>query len=72
MTQHDHPIMVMKKATLNPTVQMAQIKALAKSTVKYPMRTVDCKVYSITAGARTNTHENMFLGTPTSGGVLHR
>ena len=26
-----------KKATLNPTVQMAHVKALEKSTVKYPM-----------------------------------
>ena len=51
-----------KKATLNPTVQMAHIKALEKSTVKYPMRSV-CKVYSIPAGARSHTHENLFLGT---------
>ena len=36
-----------KKATLNPTVQMAHIKALEKSTVKYPMLSVNCKVYSI-------------------------
>ncbi|KAI0242984.1 hypothetical protein LSAT2_009527 [Lamellibrachia satsuma] len=52
-----------KKATLNPTVQMAHIKALERSTVKYPMRSVDCKVYSIPAGARSHTHENLFLGT---------
>ena len=52
-----------KKATLNPTVQMAHIKALEKSTVKYPMLSVDCKVYSIPAGARSHTQENLFLGT---------
>ena len=52
-----------EKATLNPTVQMAHIKALEKSTVKYPMRSVNCKVYSIPAGARSHTHENLFLGT---------
>ena len=52
-----------KKATLNPTVQMAHIKALEKSTVKYPMQSVDCKVYSIPAGARSHTHENLFLST---------
>ena len=51
-----------KKATLN-SMQMAHIKALEKSTVKYPMRSVDCKVYSIPAGARSHTHENLFLGT---------
>ena len=52
-----------KKATLNPTVQMAHIKALEKSTVRYPMRSVDCKVYSILAGTRSHTYENLFLGT---------
>ena len=52
-----------KKAILIPTVQMAHIKAPEKSTVKYPMRSVDCKVYSIPAGDRSHAHENMFLGT---------
>ncbi|MEG7523507.1 MAG: hypothetical protein M3H12_10460, partial [Chromatiales bacterium] len=52
-----------KKATLNPTVQMAHIKALEKTTVKYPMRPVECKVYSIPTGTRSYTHKNLFLGT---------
>ena len=52
-----------KKTTLNPSVQMAHIKTLEKSTAKYPMRSVDCKVYSIPTGARSHTHENLFLGT---------
>ena len=52
-----------KKATLNPAVQIAHIKALERSTVKYPLRPVDCKVYSIPAGALSHTHENLFLGT---------
>ena len=52
-----------KKATLNPTLQMTHIKTLEKSTTKYPMWSVDCKVYSIPAGARSHTHENLFLGT---------
>ena len=52
-----------KKATLNTTVQMAHIKALEKSTVKYPMRSVECKVYSIPTGAQSHTHENLFIGT---------
>ena len=56
-------IMFAKKTTLNPTVQMAHIKVLEKSTVKYPMLSVDCKVYSIHAGALSHTHENLFLGT---------
>ena len=52
-----------KKATLNPAVQMAHIKALEKTTVKYPLRPVECKVYSIPTGALSHTHENLFLGT---------
>ena len=51
------------KAVLSPTVQMAHIKALEKGTAKYPLRPVDCKVYSIPEGAMSNTHENLFLGT---------
>ena len=46
-----------RKATLNPTVQMAHIKALDKGTAKYPLRSVDCKVYSIPTGAMSHTHE---------------
>ena len=52
-----------RKAMLSPTVQMAHIKDLAKGTAKYPLRPVDCKVYSIPQGAMSHTHENLFLGT---------
>ncbi|KAI0232430.1 hypothetical protein LSAT2_017253 [Lamellibrachia satsuma] len=52
-----------KKATLNPAVQMAHLKALENNPVRYPLRPVDCKVYSIPAGALSHTHENLFLGT---------
>ena len=52
-----------RKAVLSPTVQMAHIKALEKGTAKYPIRPVDCKVYSIPQGAMSHTHENLFLGT---------
>ena len=50
-----------KKATLNPAVQMAHIKALERTPVKYPLRPVECKVYSIPTGALSHTHENLFL-----------
>ena len=52
-----------RKAALSPIVQMAHIKALAKGTAKYPLRPVDCKVYSIPQGAMSHTHENLFLET---------
>ena len=59
--------------TLNPTVQMAPIKALEKNTVKYPMRSVDCKVFSIPAGAPIQHAREHVPRHPaeTSGGVLH-
>ena len=53
----------MHKAVLSPTVQIAHIQALTKGTAKYPLRPVDCKVYSIAQGAMSHTHENLFLGT---------
>ena len=40
-------VLFARKAVLSPTVQMAHIKALEKGTAKYPLRPVDCKVYSI-------------------------
>ena len=56
-------VLFARKAVLSSTVQMANIKALEKGTAKYPVRPVDCKVYSIPQGAMSNTHENLFLGT---------
>ena len=52
-----------KKTILNPSLHMTHIKALRKSAAKYPMRSVGCKVYSVLAGARSHTHENLFRGT---------
>ena len=51
------------KAVFSPTVQMDHIKALEKGTAKYPIRPVDCKVYSIPQGAMSHSHGNLFLGT---------
>ena len=56
-------VLFARKAVLSPTVQMAHVKALEKGTAKYPIRPVDCKVYSIPQGAMSHTHENLFLGT---------
>ena len=56
-------VLFARKAVLSPTVQMAHIKALEKGTAKYPIRPVDCKVYSIPQGAMSHTHENLFLWT---------
>ena len=56
-------ILFARKAVLSPTVQMAHIKALENGTAKYPLRPVDCKVYTIPQGAMSHTYENLFLGT---------
>ena len=56
-------VLFVRKAVLSPTVQIAHIQALTKGTAKYPLRPVDCKVYSIAQGAMSHTHENLFLGT---------
>ena len=56
-------VLFVRKAVLSPTVAMAHIRALEKGSAKYPLRPVDCKVYSIPQGALSSTHENLFLGT---------
>ena len=56
-------VLFARNAVLSSTVQMAHIKALEKGTAKYPIRPVECKVYSIPQGAMSHTHENLFLGT---------
>ena len=55
-------VLFARNAVLIQTVQMAHIKALEKGAAKYPIRPVDCKVYSIPQGAMSHTHENLFLG----------
>ena len=37
------------------------IKALEKATAKYPLRRVDCMVFSIPRGSMSHTHENVYL-----------
>ncbi len=56
-------VLFARKAVLSPTVQMTHIEALKNGTAKYPIRPVDCKVYSIPQGAMSHTHDNPFLGT---------
>ena len=68
---HDYKVNIIdasvfaRKATLSTAIQMAHFKAIDKGTAKYPLRPVDCKVYTIPQGAmsHTHTHENLFLGT---------
>ena len=52
----------MRKVKLNPTVQLAHIKALERSPVKYPIRRVETKVVSVPKGNMTLNQENLILG----------
>jgi hypothetical protein len=51
-----------RKAKLNSSVSLAHAKVLEKNTVKYPVRRVDCKVFTVSQGSRSVNQENVFLG----------
>jgi hypothetical protein len=51
-----------RKVKISSAVQLAHIKALDKSTAKYPIRRVDCKTFAIPNGHLSSTQENLFLG----------
>ena len=61
-----------KKATLNPTVQMAHIKALERSTVKYPMRRLQGVLHSRGCSVAHAREPVPRHPAETSGAVLHR
>ena len=52
----------LRKIKLSPTVQLAHIKALEKGPVKYPIRRVESKIFSIPRGNLDVTQENLVLG----------
>ena len=55
-------VLFARKAKLNPAVRIGHVKALEKGTAKYPLRRVQCKVFSIPRSAMSHTHENIYLG----------
>ena len=55
-------VLYVRKTKLNPTVQMAHLKALEKGTAKYPVRRIDCKVFAVSQGSRSVNQDNVFLG----------
>ena len=59
-----HHATIVFSSSLRPTDDKNRmVCAGLKGTAKYPLRPVDCKVYSIAQGAMSHTHENLFLGT---------
>ena len=58
------PAFALMAGGVNPDYKITIVNAtlFAKKATLNPMRSVDCKVYSIPAGARSHTHENLLLG----------
>ena len=51
-----------RKVKIHPNVQLGHIKALEKTTAKYPVKRVETKVFSIPNGNMSVNQENLFLG----------
>ncbi|XP_076847125.1 uncharacterized protein F54H12.2-like [Brachyhypopomus gauderio] len=51
-----------KKVTVSPAVKLGHAHALLNATAKYPMERVCMKTFSLPAGSRVCTQENLFLG----------
>ena len=51
-----------RKVQLSPAVRMGHVKALEKTSCKYPVRRVEVKVDTVPTGNMNYVQENMFLG----------
>lgn len=51
-----------KKVTVSPPVKIGHAQALLSATAKYPIERVCIKTFSLPAGGRVCTQENLFLG----------
>ena len=51
-----------RKVKVHPSLQLGHIKALDRSTAKYPVKRVETKVFSIPKGNMSANQENLFLG----------
>ena len=54
--------LMVRKVKLSAAVQLAHTRALEEANVKYPIRRVECKSFTITRGMRSATEENLFSG----------
>jgi hypothetical protein len=55
-------VLYVRKIRLNPSVFLAHAKALEIGNAKYPLKRVECKTFSVSAGSRSHNQENLFLG----------
>jgi hypothetical protein len=51
-----------RKVKLSPAVRMGHVKALEKTSCKYPVRRVEVKVDTVPTGKMNYVQDNMFLG----------
>ena len=51
-----------RKVKVHPSVQLGHIKALDRTTAKYPVKRVETKVFSIPKNNMSANQENLFLG----------
>ncbi|GFY47154.1 uncharacterized protein F54H12.2 [Trichonephila inaurata madagascariensis] len=58
----DHVSLFIRKVRVNPEVILGHAKALEKTSAKYPIDRVLCKVYSIPKGSMSFIQDNIFSG----------
>lgn len=58
----DHASLFVRKVKVSPAVAIGHAKALEKTTAKYPINRVICKVYSVAKGNMSFVQDNVFLG----------
>ncbi|GFV91505.1 uncharacterized protein F54H12.2 [Trichonephila clavipes] len=58
----DHVSLFIRKVHVNPGVILGHAKALEKTSAKYPINRVLCKVYSIPKGSMSFIQDNIFSG----------
>ncbi|GFW00152.1 uncharacterized protein TNCV_2914341 [Trichonephila clavipes] len=58
----DHVSLFMRTVRVNPGVILGHAKALEKTSAKYPINRVLCKVYSIPKGSMSFIQDNIFSG----------
>jgi hypothetical protein len=55
-------MLTVRKVKVNPKIMLAHAAVLEKSTIKYPVKRVELKSFTINAGLRAKTLDNVSLG----------
>ena len=54
--------LIVRQVKVSAAVQLAHERALQTTNIKYPIRRVECKSYTIATGMRSSSEENLFTG----------